>query len=617
MSIGNWLRSWKRSQKPVTVRRTRLGLEALEDRVTPSVSVSQDQFTKRVTVSISGNDDVTISSEAASGDTIGVTATGSGFNHTNYLLAASLVINDTSGGQAFNQKVTFSSFFGSKIDLSGSIAVNNIETISLACANLPVRSGTSITIASAVSVRTIIGGLQLSADGPVNITARGSGDAIGTANLPIGIGSKSSLYTDTSNLNGNQYFDLGGGYVNAIGSLASGSIDAGFGTVTLTRGEFYAIPGKAPGQFNSFGDNTTFNLGTGGFLSVGSSNETISGLTGSGTIGTNGLGSGTLTVGGPFSMSSRFDGSIVDVTPGNTLTGTTALLTLAKTGNGTFTLNGANSFTGGVNVNAGKLAAIGGGAVTRLANNALVTVASGAIFELGDVNPTPQGTFAIDMTLNGGTFQMTGATNDGVHVRNLTFNNGGTVRTVGSVPNYNNTNLAVNGTITVSGSSSTPASIDLRNGLLLTGNRTFNVADITGNTNPDLTISATTGIREVGTVASITKTGTGTMVSAADNTYTGSTTISSGSLQFGNGGPTGFVIGSGLITNNGNLTFNRTGAYTVSNNIVGSGSLLITGGATMTLIGTVDNTYTGSGEPAGAQILDVFSGALADGIYVG
>ncbi len=29
------------------------------------------------------------------------------------------------------------------------------------------------------------------------------------------------------------------------------------------------------------------------------------------------------------------------------------------------------------------------------------------------------------------------------------------------------------------------------------------------------------------------------------------------------------------------------------------------------------STFTGSGEPAGAQVLDVFSGALADGIYVG
>ena len=125
------------------------------------------------------------------------------------------------------------------------------------------------------------------------------------------------------------------------------------------------------------------------------------------------------------------------------MTGTTALLTLDKTGSGTFTLNGANSFTGGVNVNAGKLAAIGGGAVNRLANNALVTVASGATFELGDVNPVPTGANSIDVTLNGGTFQMTGATNDGVHVRNLTFNNGGTVRTVGTVPNYNNTNHAV------------------------------------------------------------------------------------------------------------------------------------------------------------------------------
>ena len=36
MAMRNWLQSWKRSQKPVTVRRTRLGLESLEDRNQPA-----------------------------------------------------------------------------------------------------------------------------------------------------------------------------------------------------------------------------------------------------------------------------------------------------------------------------------------------------------------------------------------------------------------------------------------------------------------------------------------------------------------------------------------------------------------------------------------------------
>ena len=71
MAIGNWLRNWKRSQKPVTVRRTRLGLEALEDRTTPSVNPVFDSSTGRLTVSISGNDDVTISAESSSGTAVG------------------------------------------------------------------------------------------------------------------------------------------------------------------------------------------------------------------------------------------------------------------------------------------------------------------------------------------------------------------------------------------------------------------------------------------------------------------------------------------------------------------------------------------------------------------
>ena len=46
--------------------------------------------------------------------------------------------------------------------------------------------------------------------------------------------------------------------------------------------------------------------------------------------------------------------------------------------------------------------------------------------------------------------------------------------------------------------------------------------------------------------------GTGTTILAADNTYTGPTTIASGTLQVGNGGTTG-TLGSGPLVNNGTL----------------------------------------------------------------
>ena len=52
----------------------------------------------------------------------------------------------------------------------------------------------------------------------------------------------------------------------------------------------------------------------------------------------------------------------------------------------------------------------------------------------------------------------------------------------------------------------------------------------------------------------------GTTVLTANNTYTGGTTISGGTLQLGNGGATGAIVGN--VTNNGALAFNRSDAST-------------------------------------------------------
>jgi len=78
---------------------------------------------------------------------------------------------------------------------------------------------------------------------------------------------------------------------------------------------------------------------------------------------------------------------------------------------------------------------------------------------------------------------------------------------------------------------------------------------------------------------------------SGDNSYSGSTTIAAGTLQIGNGGATG-TLGSGAVTNNGALIFNRSNDLIVGNAISGTGTLTKTGAGTLTL--TNANTYTGS-----------------------
>lgn len=83
--------------------------------------------------------------------------------------------------------------------------------------------------------------------------------------------------------------------------------------------------------------------------------------------------------------------------------------------------------------------------------------------------------------------------------------------------------------------------------------------------------------------------GTGTLALTNNNTYSGLTKVSSGTLKIGNGGTTGSVAGN--IQNNSELAFDRSDNVTVSNQISGTGRLTKLGSGTMTLMGAT--TYTG------------------------
>lgn len=84
--------------------------------------------------------------------------------------------------------------------------------------------------------------------------------------------------------------------------------------------------------------------------------------------------------------------------------------------------------------------------------------------------------------------------------------------------------------------------------------------------------------------------GIGTLALTGNNTYSGLTTISSGTLKIGNGGTTGSVAGN--IQNNSELAFDRSDNFTFSNLISGTGRLTKGGTGTMTLASA--QAYTGT-----------------------
>lgn len=94
----------------------------------------------------------------------------------------------------------------------------------------------------------------------------------------------------------------------------------------------------------------------------------------------------------------------------------------------------------------------------------------------------------------------------------------------------------------------------------------------------------------VGGTGALQQNGTGTTVLAADNSYSGGTTINAGTLQLGNGGTSGSIAGD--VANNGTLSFNRSDQLIFSKAISGTGSVTQDGAGTTLMTGA--NTYSGA-----------------------
>lgn len=198
-----------------------------------------------------------------------------------------------------------------------------------------------------------------------------------------------------------------------------------------------------------------------------------------------------------------------------------------KRGPGVMVLNAANSFAGELRVEQGTVRVLGGGG-NRLPGNKRVVVAAGAAFESSDnTNNTPTAGSAIDIVLEGGDYRFTGAGNAHQHIRNLTFNGGGAFLTAGTVGLYQNHNVQLNGTLTVTGA--VAAVVNMANGIGLNGSHDLVVHDVTGGPAADLVFSGGGGLRNSdANNGAVVKRGTGTVLLSTIGSFTAGLTVEQG-----------------------------------------------------------------------------------------
>lgn len=262
-------------------------------------------------------------------------------------------------------------------------------------------------------------------------------------------------------------------------------------------------------------------------------------------------------------------------TGSSTITGTIAGdKGLTKTGEGTLTLNGTNTYTGPTTIEAGTLKLGTQGSIPSTEGVVLADKA-GATLDLNNFSTTIAslsggGTQGGTVNLGSGTLTVGDASN-------TTY--AGTINGTGGLVKQGTGTLKLTGTNTYSGETT------IREGTL-EGNSSNLKGDISnsGMLAFDQTEEGTYAGNITGS-GGMTKKGPGTLVLKGSNSYTGSTTVLEGTLQ----GNTSSLQGD--ISNSGTVTFDQKSAGTYAGTISGTGGLSKQGSETLTLSG--NNSYTG------------------------
>ncbi|MBI5691738.1 MAG: autotransporter-associated beta strand repeat-containing protein [Verrucomicrobia bacterium] len=415
-----------------------------------------------------------------------------------------------------------------------------------------------------------------------------------------------SIGSQTLTVTGNNGFDLAFGATSLTGAATlttntdvtlgatsgAGSLTKdGTGTVILSAANSYAGATTVnAGILRTLSAtailpaNTALTISGGATFDANSQTQAVASLAGAGNVT---LGSGTLTV-GSNGASTSYSGAI---------SGTGGL---TKTGTGTLTLAGANTYSGATNVNQGTVTF---GASNVLSDTTAVTVAAPAVLNLAgnsDTIGSLAGAGAIQ--LGSGTLS-TGANNSSTLVSGVVSGSGGSLVKQGT------------GTMTLSGANTYTGTTTVSAGTLaITSSSGLGSGDGTAGTGTTVASGATLQVSGSVNVLNeaLSLSGTGSGGNGALQNVSGSNTL---------GGPVSLATAAKVLVNSGTLTLNgaisnagNTLTVDGTGNTVTGGAITGTGGLTKAGVGALvlnnaGNTYSGATNVTGGTIQIGVNGA--------
>ncbi|CAN7265125.1 autotransporter-associated beta strand repeat-containing protein [Mesorhizobium sp. LjRoot246] len=438
--------------------------------------------------------------------------------------------------------------------------------------------------------------------------------------VPVGshLGPSGAGGAGTLNLAGALTFQSGGSFIiNTTGTLNLGNAVAN-GAVAGTISGLSSLTNNGAINFNQ-SNAFTFSPA----------------ISGGGTVAQNGTGTTALTGANTYSGGTTIAAGALRIGAGGALG--TGKVTF--TGNGTLGADATATLTNKVAINDGVTATFGAAAGQTLTlSTPGFVIGNGSGIRFGSATDTgtvvfapAQGTFigalftqtyeVVGGTLRGGNSALgslldagasttvdSGATLDlnGFNTRVNTLLGSGTVATggatlglrgasnfAGAITGTGALNL-VGGATTLSGTNTYTGGTTINAGAALQLGNGGAGGTIVGNVvdkgllafNRSDTYTFAGAISGTGAVA---QNGTGTTILTGTSSYTGGTAINGGTLQLGNGGAGGSIVGN--VLDNGLLAFNRSDVYTFAGAISGTGALAQNGTGTIILTGA--SAFTG------------------------